>query len=78
MTTTAHPRLFRVKSVSGVETHMRILDDTDGGYRILITTQSDGRERTSEEFISRSLVESCMRTGYLTEVKQEIPAGLGK
>ncbi len=75
MTTTAHSRLFRVKTVSGVETFMRILHDTTDGYQILITSRSDGRERTSEDYISRALVDSCLRTGYLTEVKEEIFAG---
>ncbi|WP_455382314.1 hypothetical protein [Salinispira pacifica] len=78
MTTTAHPRLFRVKTVSGVETHMRILHDTADGYQILITSRTDGRERTSEEFISRELVESCLRTGYLTEVAQNSAIGAAR
>ncbi len=76
MTTTTHSRVFRVKTVNGVETYIRILRDTVDGYDILITSQSGGRERTSEEYISRELVESCMRTGYLTEVTDEVPAYL--
>lgn len=72
MTTATNSRVFRVKTVNGVETYMRILRDTEDGYDILITSQSRGRERTSEEYISRELVQSCMRTGYLTEVANEV------
>ena len=74
MTTATSSRVFRVKTVNGVETYIRILRDTEDGYDILITSQSHGRERTSEEYISRALVQSCMRTGYLTEVTNEVSA----
>jgi hypothetical protein len=70
-----HPRIYRVKSVDGVQTLMRILREDDNGYQILITSRSEGRNRTSEEFISRELVQSCLRTGYLTEVGEETLAG---
>ncbi|HUX51598.1 MAG TPA: hypothetical protein VMW73_12430 [Spirochaetia bacterium] len=68
MLTTSRSKIFRVKSVDGMQTFMRILKESHDGYQILITSSSEGRDRTSEEFISRDLVESCLRTGYLTEV----------
>jgi hypothetical protein len=66
---TATSRVYRIKSMGGVESHMRVLREGPDGYQVLITSRSEGRNRTSEEFISRDLVESCLRTGYLTEVK---------
>lgn len=66
-------RIYRVKGISGLDTHMRVLRENDEGFEILITTRTESRTRTSQEFISRSLLDSCLRTGYLLPVDDGAP-----
>lgn len=62
-------RQFRVKGVTGIETYIEILAESDGGYEVRISSVTEHGTRESCEFISDDLLESCIRTGYLIEVK---------
>lgn len=62
-------RQFRVKGVTGIETYIQILAESDGGYEVRISSVTEHGTRESCEFISDELLESCIRTGYLKEIK---------
>jgi hypothetical protein len=46
-----------------------ILRETGSGYHIRLTRIKDDYEKTSEEFISKQLFNTCLNTGY---IKQEV------
>ena len=64
-------RQYRVKGIPGIETYIELLNRTDGGFDARITSINEYGIRESYEFISDELFESCVRTGYLSEVEPE-------
>ncbi|MFP4011851.1 MAG: hypothetical protein ACLFUM_09125 [Spirochaetaceae bacterium] len=74
MTTRRNGKQYRVKGMTGVDTYIEILREEREGYRILIRSCSDATVRESEEFISFHLFDACIRTGYLYECGEPIPA----
>jgi hypothetical protein len=59
---------YKVKSNPGLETCMNILSETDESLYVHIVTIKDGYEVERKETMSRRLFETCMNTGYITEV----------
>ena len=74
MTTTRRKTQYKVKGIAGVETYLQVLSEETEGYRILIRTFSEDGVKESEEFISFHLFDACVRTGYLSECRQPVPA----
>ena len=58
--------VFRVKSPDNTRTTMRILARTDAGYDTIVSTESEYRSREYRQVMSDALMESCLRTGYIT------------
>ena len=56
---------YRVKGIQGLDTVLEIAESHAEGYRIRITSVTGESVKTSEEFITRHLLETCIRTGYL-------------
>lgn len=61
-------RRFRVKGISGVETTIELLAEVPGGYDARITSVAEHGVRESCEYISQDLLDSCIRTGYLSPI----------
>ncbi len=61
--------IFRVKGMNGVESYMEILEELDEGCQVHIHSSTPFGERDSEEYISKELLNSCLRTGYLVPVE---------
>jgi hypothetical protein len=59
-----------VKGISGIETFIELLAEVPGGYDARITSIAEYGVRESCEFISSELLESCIRTGYLSEIEE--------
>ncbi len=64
---------YQVKGIKGLDTILEIAETHAEGYRIRITSVADGTEKSSEEFITRHLLETCIRTGYLRPVADAVP-----
>ncbi|MFW5800588.1 MAG: hypothetical protein ACOCVC_01035 [Spirochaeta sp.] len=62
--------LFRVKGMHGIDTYMEILREEEDGFYIHIHSTTPYGESDSEEYISKDLFESCIRTGYLVGIPQ--------
>lgn len=69
-------RRYRVKGISGIETYIDLLAETTGGYDARITSINEYGVRESCEFISTELLDSCIRTGYLSPVEAVAPTGV--
>jgi hypothetical protein len=64
---------YQVKGIKGLNTVLEITETHAEGYRIRIVSVSEGNQKTSEEFITRHLLETCIRTGYLQPVAEAVP-----
>ena len=51
--------------------YLTVEKELDDGFVIRIVRDKDGYEEVVTDFISKVLFDSCIRTGYLTEI--EIP-----
>ena len=69
-------RQYRVKGIAGIETYIELLTEVEGGYESRLTSVSEHGVRESCEFISHELLDSCLRTGYLTEVTADEPVAV--
>ena len=63
-------RRFRVRGISGVETYIELLGEVPGGYDTRIVSIAEHTIRESCEYITCDLLDSCVRTGYLTPVEE--------
>lgn len=48
--------------------YMMIVREMDEGFVIRIVRDLDGYEDVTTDFMSKTLFDSCIRTGYLTEI----------
>ena len=63
---------YTLKSIGKNTDYMTIITETEDGYVVRIVRDKDGYNDITTDFISQSLFDSCIRTGYLTEI--ETPA----
>jgi hypothetical protein len=59
---------FTIKSADESPSVMELLNEIENGFVVRIVRQRDEWEDISEEFITRELFETCVRTGYLAEM----------
>ncbi len=60
---------YILKSHSQNVDYMTVESESEDGYIIKIVRDKDGYEEITTDFISKELFESCLRTGYITEVE---------
>ncbi len=58
---------YRLKS-SNPSDYMTILREMEDGYVVKIVRDHDGYEEETTDFLSKSLFESCLRTGYIEKI----------
>ncbi len=56
---------------------MTIVKETEEGYAVRIVRDKDGYNEITNDFISKALFESCIRTGYLTKIANPEEVALG-
>lgn len=59
---------FAIKSTDESPSVMELLNEIENGFVVRIVRQREDWEDISEEFITRELFETCVRTGYLAEL----------
>ena len=62
---------YILKSIGKSTDYMVIDREMDDGYVVRIVRDKDGYEDVTIDYITKTLFESCVRTGYLTKVEQE-------
>lgn len=60
---------YTLKSIGNSSDYMTIIKETEDGYVVRIVRDKDGYDDITTDFISKSLFESCIRTGYLTKIE---------
>ena len=61
---------FTLKSFDHNNDYMTILRKMDDGFLVRIVRDKDGYEDITTDFISQTLFDTCIRTGYLTKVEE--------
>ena len=60
---------YTLKTIAKTNDYMAVLRETEDGYVVRIVRDKDGYDEITTDFISRTLFESCLRTGYLTKIE---------
>lgn len=63
---------YTLKSIGKNTDYMTIIREMDDGFVVRIVRDLDGYKDVKTDYISRELFESCIRTGYLTEIKEKV------
>ena len=61
---------YRLKSSNPTD-YMTILREMEDGFVVKIVRDRDGYEEEITDFLSKSLFESCLRTGYIEKISTE-------
>ena len=59
---------YTLKSINNSNDYMTIVRELDDGYVVRIVRDKDGYSDITTDYISKTLFESCVRTGYLSKV----------
>lgn len=63
---------YTLKSIGKNTDYMTIVREMDDGFVVRIVRDLDGYQDVKTDYISRELFDSCIRTGYLTEIKEPV------
>lgn len=58
---------YSLKGHGSSQDYMVIVSESDDGYVIRIVRDLDGYQDVKTDFMSRTLFDSCIRTGYITK-----------
>lgn len=63
---------YTLKSLGRNSDYMTIMREMEDGFVVKIVRDMDGYEDVKTDYISRELFDSCIRTGYLTEITEKV------
>ncbi len=66
---------FTLKSIGKNTDYMTIIRELEDGFVVKIVRDMDGYNDIKTDYISKELFDSCVRTGYLTEIKEKVAIG---
>lgn len=66
---------FTLKSIGKNTDYMTIIRELEDGFVVKIVRDMDGYNDVKTDYISKELFDSCVRTGYLTEIKEKVAIG---
>jgi hypothetical protein len=58
---------FTIKSEQSSPSVLELIDEIENGFYVRIRRDRDGSVDVKDEFMSRELFDTCLRTGYLAE-----------
>ena len=61
-------KTFAIKSTDLSPSILELVTEIENGYVVRIVRQREDWEDVSEEFMTRELFDTCVRTGYLAEL----------
>ncbi|MDR2101177.1 MAG: hypothetical protein LBP43_01240 [Treponema sp.] len=65
---------YYIKCRSGRLEYFDILNETNDGFLVKVTRKKDENEKVIEEFMTRSLFDICLKTGYIYESDKTAPS----
>ena len=66
---------YTLKSIGKNTDYMTVVREMEDGFVVKIVRDLDGYEDIKTDYISKELFDSCIRTGYLTEIKEKVAVG---
>ena len=63
---------YTLKSIGKSSDYMTIVRELEDGYVVRIVRDKDGYVDETTDYISKTLFESCIRTGYLTKIEEPV------
>jgi hypothetical protein len=60
-------QVFQVKGDATIRTYLKLLQEKPNGFMVKITSVGQYSVKESEEYITKALLDTCLRTGYLLE-----------
>ena len=63
---------YLLKSLNKTSDYMTIVRELDDGYVVRIVRDKDGYNDITTDYISKTLFDSCIRTGYLTKMETNL------
>lgn len=67
---------YCIRSTRDAADFLSVLAENDEGFMVRIYRDLDGYEKVTDEFMSRTLFDICVRTGYLTEIEENRAAAI--
>jgi hypothetical protein len=61
---------YTLKTIGKTRDYISVIRETEDGFVVRIVRDKDGYDEVTTDFISRSLFDSCIRTGYLTKIEE--------
>lgn len=61
---------YTLKSIGKQSDYMTIVKEVEEGYVVRIVRDRDGYDDVTTDYISKTLFDSCIRTGYLTKIEE--------
>lgn len=61
---------YKIKSNETVQEYLTIERTCPGGFEVVISRIYEDYTEEKREFLPQSLFDTCLRTGYLTEIKE--------
>ncbi|MBP5442479.1 MAG: hypothetical protein J6W60_05640 [Treponema sp.] len=61
---------YTLKSIGLKTDYMTIVREMDDGYVVRIVRDQDGYTDVKTDYMSKTLFDSCVRTGYITKVDE--------
>ena len=68
---------YLLKSLGKATDYMTIVREMDDGYVVRIVRDKDGYNEITNDFISKALFESCLRTGYIEKIANPEEIAIG-
>ncbi len=65
-------KTYTLKSIGKKSDYMTIVREMEDGFVVRIVRDMDGYEDVKTDYISKELFDSCLRTGYLTEITEKV------
>ncbi|MCK9171511.1 MAG: hypothetical protein M0P01_13960 [Treponema sp.] len=63
---------YTLKSIGNTSDYMTVVREMEDGYVVRIVRDRDGYDEVKTDYISRELFDSCIRTGYLSEIEEPV------
>ncbi len=62
---------YYIKSKAGSADYLSIINESEEGFMVRIFRDLDGYEKIIDEYMTRALFETCVRTGYLCQMEEK-------
>jgi len=61
---------YYIRSNPDSADYLSVIRETDEGFMVRIYRDLDGYEKVIDDFMTKMLFESCLRTGYISEMEE--------